>query len=204
MLSPYPEHYRKRVSEIETELRDDPPQGRTVVLMGDSITESHPVKKLAGMRVINQGISGDEVRHSAGGLMRRLHLVPDAKPAYVFILIGINDLVAAQKTTDAISADQAELIMKLVKSLPTATVYAQTILPVRDTYQKYNESIRALNLVLTNSAARLGARILDLHAVMADETGALKQEFSADGLHINSAAYEAWTQALDQRLKSPK
>src|SRR5688572_1345632 len=54
----------------------------TVVLLGDSITQAHPAKELAGFPVVNEGIGGDQIDNptSGTGARTRLSIVAEARP----------------------------------------------------------------------------------------------------------------------------
>jgi len=95
-------HWRARRAKIADECASlDPTTTGVVVLLGDSITEGHPAKRIAGKRVINMGISGDQIAMDGaqGGVRNRVALLAEARPAHVFLLIGINDLGASKPLT---------------------------------------------------------------------------------------------------------
>ncbi|MFE3054183.1 hypothetical protein [Nocardia sp. NPDC059239] len=47
-----------------------------------------------------------------------------------------------------------------------------------------------------DSAAQADAVYIDLWPALADANGALRQEFTRDGLHLSGAGYAAWIEVL--------
>ena len=41
---------------------------------------------------------------------------------------------------------------------------------------------------------------IDLHSQMKDDKGELKQEFTADGLHLNAEGYKVWKAQIDRTM----
>lgn len=197
------EHFAQRCLEIERAITDLPEDGPgAVVLLGDSLTEAHPARMLAGRPVVNQGISGDQAAHPVCGVGRRLELVARARPSAVFLLIGINDLANERKSVGALARDYAALLPRLTAGLPGVRLVVQTLLPVRDRYLWLLPLIHEVNGRLADLCGQFGIEILDTHAAMTDAAGHLREDFSADGVHLTGKAYEVWTRLLEQALAS--
>jgi len=197
------EHFAARCLEIERAISELTPDGvRPVVLLGDSLTEAHPAVTLAGRPVSNQGISGDQAIHATCGVGRRLHLVARARPSVVFLLIGINDLANERRSAAELAAAMEALLPRLVGGLPGVRLVVQTLLPVRERYLWLLPAIREANEHLMACCRRHGLELLDTHAVMADAAGHLREDYSADGLHLTPAAYAAWSRLLEQALNA--
>ena len=52
--------------------------------------------------------------------------------------------------------------------------------------------VTAFNASLKKMAQEFRCTWIDLHALMRDENGELKQEFTNDGLHLTDQAYQLW------------
>jgi lysophospholipase L1-like esterase len=152
--------------------------------------------------VLNQGISGDQAVHTTCGIGRRLHLVARARPSSVFLLIGINDLANERRSAAELAAAMEAFLPRLIGGLPGVRVVVQTLLPVRERYLWLLPQIREANERLMACCHRHGIELLDTHAVMADAAGHLREDYSADGLHLTPAAYTAWTRVLEQALNA--
>lgn len=159
-----------------------------IVFAGDSLTYHCPLAELLPfMDVQNSGVLSD----TATGLARRWESTVAAfHPETVFVLIGINDILAGLDT------DIAEVIGPLLKSMPPETVYVQSILPVAAPHAGLNGRIRSANEALKKMAEESGQHFLDIHAALADSSGVLRREYTYDGLHLTLAGYLAWKAAI--------
>src|SRR5690606_11421035 len=81
------EHISHAVSRLE---RDAPPN---VVLLGDRCVEKNPANTLGNFNVLNMGIAEETLQGDNHKLVKRLWLLPMAKPIHVILLAGFNDLV---------------------------------------------------------------------------------------------------------------
>ncbi len=195
-------HWRTRRAKIAEECGGlDATTTGTVVLLGDSITEGHPAKRIAGRRVINMGIGGDQIAMDGaeGGVRNRLEFLSQARPAHVFLLIGINDLGASKPLTLA-KRQYEDLVAAIRATVPSAQLHLQTILPTRGRFAHLNSRVEELNIFICQVAAREKCDFVDLWSVMADENGELRADYTRDGLHLVAPAYEKWIAVLEERV----
>ncbi len=171
---------------------------RNVVLLGDSITEGFDVSKhFGGRRVLNRGIGGDVIGNAlatndARGVLRRLdNSVFECAATDVFLLIGINDL-GSGRSVDVMEQGYREILKRIHETAPAVRVHVQSVLPTRGNYAKHNAPVREFNERLRKLAAEFGYDYIDLHKFMVDDQGELKEELTADGLHLNQKAYATW------------
>lgn len=171
-----------------------------LVMIGDSLTEiwGHAMPGMFGGAIVNRGISGQ----TSGQILLRFHAdVIELKPKRVHILCGTNDIAGNtgpnlpedyQRNVRAM-ADLAKAngIKALIASLtPAATVFwspdarPQTWIP-------------ALNDWLRSFAAERGLRFVDYHSVLSDGAGGLRDEYSADGVHVTRSAYRVMQSVLE-------
>ncbi|MCA9261301.1 MAG: hypothetical protein KDA61_18930 [Planctomycetales bacterium] len=196
-------HYDNRVRAF----REQNQAWQNVVLLGDSITEGFEVTKfLPGRRVLNRGIGGDVIGNALPdsdrrGVLRRLEeSVLDCSATHVFLLIGVNDLNSG-RTPEIMEPGYRELFERLRREAPRLTVYVQSVLPTRGEHASRNPQIVDVNERLQKLAAEFSFVYIDLHALMRDENGELKQEFTADGLHLVDAGYEIWAAEVCKRME---
>ncbi|MGZ4964099.1 MAG: GDSL-type esterase/lipase family protein [Limisphaerales bacterium] len=180
---------------------------QNVVLLGDSITEGFEVTKyFPGRRVLNRGIGADVIGNDMPtndfrGLLQRLdNSVFDCAPTDVFILIGINDLGSGRKV-ETLEAGYRELLKRLRARRPDLRIYVQSVLPTRDRFEKHNAPVCDFNKRLKKLATKFGCSFIDLHALMVDENGELKAEFTKDGLHLTEPAYLIWREQILNAMK---
>lgn len=199
-------HYKLRMEQIERSIAELPRDTTaTIVLLGDSITEGFRVSEIAGMRVINMGISGDQISMDRpdGGVRNRVSLLEKARAAHIFLLIGINDF-GSSKPIEKAQKQYEELVSAIRKTAPNATLHIQSILPTRGRFAHHNATVRTMNEFLRELARREGVDFVDLAAVMRDEHGELRKEWTGDGLHLLPPAYEAWKRVIEEKLREPR
>jgi lysophospholipase L1-like esterase len=169
---------------------------REVVVVGDSLTERGEWWELLDRPVANRGVAGDTVE----AVRARLDDVAALDPRVVFVLAGVNDLLAGA-SPEALAARHAALIAELRGRLPRARVVAESLLPIRDELvardaELTSATVRRANELCRRGAAAAGADWLDLHARLAAPDGELDPRYSSDGLHLSGAGYRAWAAAL--------
>lgn len=182
---------------------------QNVVLLGDSITEGFDVAKfLPGRRVLNRGIGADVIGNDLPpddprGVLQRLDCsVFDCSATDVFLLIGINDLNSG-RTVDRMEAGYRDLLSRLKAEAPRLKVHVQSLLPTRGDHDRQNEPVRQFNKLLKKLSEEFGYEYVDLHALMVDDQGKLKAEFTPDGLHLNDAAYGVWREQILKSMHWP-
>jgi hexosaminidase len=169
-----------------------------IIFLGNSITDGAEWAQLFNdLRMKNQGISGDVT----GGVLHRLDVVTNRKPAKIFLLIGTNDL-ARGVSVDSVVKNMLLLADYVKQQSPKTKLYVQSILPVNDVYGKFaghtknGEKIKAANEFLRTNATAHNYQYVDLHSLFVDESGKLKKELSNDGLHLMGSAYLLWKEII--------
>ena len=193
-------HYANRVKAFQEQNQ----QLQYVVLLGDSITEGFDVPKyFPGRRVLNRGIGADVIGNALPdddprGVLRRLdESVFDCAATDVFLLIGINDL-GSGRTPEIMEPGYREILERIKTQAPAVRVHVQSVLPTRDKYAKHNAAVLDFNQRLQKLASEFEYDYVDIHALMADDKGELKAEFTADGLHLNAEAYKLWLGEIER------
>ena len=178
-----------------------------VVFFGDSITDWwHLDQFFAGKPYVNRGISGQTTPQM---LVRYFQDVLGLHPAAVLILAGTNDLAGntGPETMEQIEADYGAF-GELAKAQGIKVIFA-SVTPV-SSYGKAGqamltgrppERILALNRYLKDLCNTSGYTYLDYHTAMADSSGMLKKELSADGLHPNAAGYAVMAPLAERAIK---
>ena len=167
-----------------------------IVFLGDSLTEGFDLEhyfKIPNIR--NRGISGDttyQVRY-------RLEEIVKAKPAKLFLMIGINDFFQG---TDEITILRhiASIIEEFQQQSPVTELYVQSILPVNESVLLTDESIN-LSIFSLNDGLRLICRefqihFVDLYADFLNDQGEMDSSYSYDGVHLSNAGYDLWAKLI--------
>lgn len=187
-------HYLQRLDFF----RKMPNQKNEIVFLGNSITEGGKWQELIPNKpVVNRGVSGDVTF----GVIARMDEVLAAKPAKIFILIGINDM--KRGTPQAVILNNYMKIIRMVKTQSPATkIFVESVLPINKamlpaSYAKLsNPAILEMNDQLKAICEKEKLNYVNLHEVFAGADGELKKELSLDGLHLRSAAYILWADYL--------
>ncbi len=195
-------HYGDRVKLF----REQNQTFQNVVLVGDSITEGFDVGiYFPGRRILNRGIGADVIGNDLKpddkrGVLKRLDESFFNVPATdAFVLIGINDL-GDNHTPDQVEAGYREMLEKVKEGAPRLKVHVQSILPTRGNFAKHNANVNDINERLKKLAKEFGYDYIDLHSLMTDDKGELKQELTADGLHINADGYKIWKAEVERTM----
>jgi lysophospholipase L1-like esterase len=167
---------------------------KRVVFMGDSITQGWADQPFIkdNPNFVGRGISGQTAPQM---LVRFRSDVLALRPAIVHIMAGTNDV--AQNTGPETAAEIEGYIKSMVE-LALANkikVVLASIPPAKEFYWHPGldpaPQIRAFNGWLREYAASHGIAYIDYWSVLATTDGAMKPEYSADGVHPNAAGFEA-------------
>lgn len=202
--------YQKWVNILKQEaevVAENKPRNLTV-MAGDSLSLWFPSELLPNNKTwLNQGISGEKT----AGLLKRLNLFDKTTPESIFVMIGINDLIAGVKD-ETILENQRQILNYLRKKHPKAQIVVQSILPHQGEQATWegrekllaipNSRIRNLNQQLRTIAAKEDVKYLNLYPLFADKQGNLKSNFTTDGLHLNPNGYLVWSSALQLTANS--
>ena len=120
----------------------------------------------------------------------------------MFILIGTNDLNAAGYNEEA-SIDHIRRILRIsAKEIPDTKMILIGILPVnpnvdaRTVADRSADRIRRFNELLQRVAAEQSCAYIDLHPVLCDGKGCLREDFTRDGLHLKPSGYAVMLKEL--------
>jgi lysophospholipase L1-like esterase len=188
------DHNAKRMARFEA----DPIPPASIVFLGNSITEGGRWKKLTGdSSAINRGIGGD----ITFGVLKRLDEIVAAKPAKLFLLIGINDI--GKDIPAAVIADNIrKIIDRFKRDTPNTKIYVQSILPVNPEIQNFpqhydkNEHVKKANELIRAVVTKMNVNLIDTFKLFSDDRGLLKQQYTNDGLHLNADGYLLWANHL--------
>lgn len=163
-----------------------------IIFLGNSLTEAGRWNDIIADRpVLNRGISGD----ISYGVLARLDEIVRHKPKKVFLMIGVNDL-KRNVPTENIIQNYMRIVQKIQKDSPKTTIYLNSILPtnpnklIESFKDVHNKEIQVLNTALRAlGEENKQVHYIDLHQVVADSQGYLKEDMTPDGIHLEVAAY---------------
>jgi len=201
-------HYDERIEQFKKEnseiiAKKDKMWEKQIVMLGDSITEGFNLKKaFPDKPFVNRGIVADHIEWlDKKGILYRISpelLAP--KPSHIFILIGINDLGDSDTKIDYFISRYKAVLDNLKENYPDAKIFIQSLFPTRGRYARLNNAVLKFNSSLKELADKLKMSYIDLHSLLKDEKGELKEGFTMDGLHIKEPAYEIWKKEIEKAL----
>ena len=195
-------NYQQWVALLRQEAQAAQDAPRLTVLLGDSISLWFPTTLLPGRRTwLNQAISGE----NSGTLLQRLDALDDAQVETVFLMIGINDLIAG-KAENQVVTNIERVVLYLQENHPDADIVVQSILPHAAENATWegrdrllllpNDRVRVVNDAIAELAEADNVYYLNLHPLFMNGEGLLRPDLTTDGLHLNERGYLVWRTAI--------
>lgn len=196
--SSYANWYYEGRMELYDQLNN---QQADILFLGNSITERGEWHELLpGRKVANRGIGGD----NTFGVLARLDGVIAQRPKKLFLLIGIND-IGRGLPVEVILNNYRSILTKLAQGLPKTKIIVESVLPMNESKLAYDylknkaDNVKALNEGIKKLASEFDLPYLNLHELFADEHGALKADYTKDGIHLLPEAYVDWVAWLKKK-----
>ena len=199
-------HTKEIVKEKETVVEKIVDEN--ILFLGDSITYAYDLDKyFEKHRVVNSSVLG--VR--TGGILENMKKrVYDYNPSKVFILIGINDLIADKKSD--VVPNIGSMINLIKENRPYAKIYLESIYPINKTDNEKlsgalkdkavsNDDVKEVNSELVKLSEKLGVTYIDVFSKLVLEDGNLNSKYTDDGLHLNSVGYDTVTEVLSKYVE---
>ena len=168
-------------------------QDRPLVFIGDSITAAWGVARAETFG--RHGFLARGVPGQTSGQIRARFLRDTAGARGVHLLCGINDIAEVDGPVSDAAIRENILAMGRLAFEAGLPLWIGTVMP-SDFWGWRPElrpvaRIRALNAWLRATCAAGSARLVDYHAPLATEAGALRRALTDDGIHLNAAGYAA-------------
>ncbi|MDP3596470.1 MAG: GDSL-type esterase/lipase family protein [Nitrospirota bacterium] len=197
---------------------------KTLVVLGASYAGGwDPKQPVAGYRIVNKGVSGQQ---SFEMLARFEGEVSGVKPDAVIIWGFINDVFRSDRAqideTLRRTRESTLAMVELARKSGISPILATEVtirtkagwvealesmigrILGKSSYQDYiNGHVIETNRWIKETAAREGILLLDFEKVLADQSGLRRKEFALpDGSHISVQGYEALTQYAKNQLQA--
>ncbi len=165
-----------------------------VAFLGDSITyKSSFFQEFPDLTICNLGVCSDTIK----AVNMRVGTLWTIMPEHVFLMIGINSL--KNDNLDECIEDYRTLVDNVITRWDFQ-LYIMSVTP-----KSRNESgeddpspeiIASFNEAIAKIAEEKGAIYVDLYSQIVDESGYVKDVYTADGLHISDEAYKVWADLI--------
>ncbi len=174
-----------------------------ILFTGSSLMEQFPINEIAMTRgvdkiIYNRGIGGYTIPEMLEAMDEQIF---DLEPSKIFINIGTNDMSHPDWTVESFKDSYRRILNQIKERLPETTVYMMAYYPVnlkaagetgwgREAAERRFERLPFANKAVRELAAEYGFKYIDVNEGLTDESGQTKEEFSIDGIHMWSDAYE--------------
>lgn len=185
-------NYAKRIVEFKTQ----PLKKGEIVFLGNGLIElgGNWATRLGAPTAKNRGITND----LTFGVLQRLKEITHYKPSYVFIEIGIEDLMLASSSPSH-TADQISEIVKFINKESSQTkIYVNNVFPTNAT--ALVSKIRETNTILEAKSLTEPFTFIDTYALFAESNGLIKSLYTTDGIHLTETGYRLWIEKLAEIL----
>ncbi|MCR5208881.1 MAG: hypothetical protein K6C99_01575 [Lachnospiraceae bacterium] len=170
-----------------------------VVFAGDSLIARCAWNEIyPGMDVKNRGIGGDTVN----GFIARLGQIENTEPSKLFILIGVNDILAGANP-DVMRGRYSDLMNALDDEFEDSDteIYFLSLLPVGagviDHYGLSVDWFTESNASLKELCEENGYTFINVFDTLGNGSGTLTDDQSIDGIHLKGEQYEKIKEILD-------
>ena len=166
--------------------------GSSSIRMWSSLEEDFPE-----FSVINRGFGGSEMSDLVYFAER---IILPYKPRHIVIYSGDND-IAAGKTPECVLADFKKLIELIHAQLPETRITLISIKPSIARWEKVEQMRIANELLKQYIESHSLLSYVDIFTPSIGADGNPRQElFLEDGLHLNAAGYNMWTELVMPHL----
>lgn len=188
---------RKSLFEVMPKSQND------IIFLGDSLTNRAEWSELfENPNIKNRGINGDNTY----GILKRLDQITTSLPSKIFVMIGINDMIA-QEEIEKINYKYRLILRNIKQSTPDTQVFVQSVLPVNNSSRFIvdNKQVIAFNDKLKRLAEEFQYEYVDLYSVFSTELRSLfsvdsqlTPNYTNDGIHLNGDGYILWKETISK------
>lgn len=170
-----------------------------VCFIGDSITCNGRFEDyFSDKTVCNLGRGGDLIL----GITERLNMVEAVNAKQIFIMGGINNLLAGG-SADSIYGNYEVLLKQIIEKFPNSEIYVQSILPINQSICKNttNDIVKQSNKKIQELCEQMNITYIDLYSLYVSDDDNLSNLISKDGIHIMEESYETWYMQIEKYIK---
>lgn len=191
--------WEKAIQRFEEADLDDPRPREGVLFVGSSSIRFWNLKKwFPDQRVINHGFGGSQIDDTIHFADR---IVWPFAPKTIVFYAGDND-IAAGKSAETVTEDFQTFSRLIHEQLPETELIYIAIKPSLARWKLSDEMKKANDAIAKQCAEEEQRRFLDIWPPMLGEDGRPRKDlFIKDGLHLNGAGYELWSQMVAAELE---
>lgn len=181
-----------------------------ILLAGSSLMEQFPIHELlqdagVSLPVYNRGEGGFVTQEFQAALDV---CVLQLRPSHIFLNIGTNDMNGPDYTLEGLLARYEAIVREILEKLPGVKITLLAYYPLCESRMgedphmaevlryRNNRTIAQANQGVEALARRLGLSFANCNQYLVDSTGALKEEYTIEGMHIYGDGYAMVLKAL--------
>ena len=171
------------------------------LFLGDSITERYSLEEYYdNLPVVNSGISGNKTTDILSDMKGRIYH-RDSGGGGLWGGAGGGG-GAGEEIVNITFNNIKEIIKEIRENRGDATIYVESVYPINSTIEntvvtnRTNKKVKALNKKLSDYCYKENCNYINLYDTLTDDEGNLKEEYTEDGLHLNSLGYVVITREL--------
>jgi lysophospholipase L1-like esterase len=194
-----------RYEKDNQRIRQQAPNKKRVVFMGNSITEQWSVYDSAFFirnLYINRGISGQTTSQM---LLRFREDVLELKPAVVVLLAGINDIAENAGPYSSVNTfGNIQSMAELAKANGIKVVLCSVLPALSFKWRpeiKPVDKILHLNTLIRNYCNTNAIPYVDYYSALADSQKGLPKDYSYDGVHPNLNGYKRMAPLVEAAIQ---
>lgn len=167
-----------------------------ILFIGHSLIEFFDWhRRFPAHEVANLGMAGETVE----GLFSRVDLIIDRHPSadVIVIMTGLNNIAI---NDFGFVSSCAGIIRRLSAAYTSARILLTSILPTMLEFVT-NESIKEVNVSMSNLAGDLNIEFMDIYNLFVDKEGEpLSDLYLDDGVHLSDKGYAVWSKEIEKLL----
>ena len=169
------------------------------LFFGDSKTKYYPVDEFfEDLPVVNSGTN----KMSLKTMKKNTHdLVSIYNPTHIIIEAGMDELQKQEKSEVEVYDEMVELIKKIKKEKPKATIYLESLYPTRD--KELNKKIKRINKQLKIYSKNNDINYINIYPHLLEED-LLKEEYIKNDTELTDGAYARISIHIRAALKNDK
>jgi lysophospholipase L1-like esterase len=175
-----------------------PPQDGVLFVGSSSIRLWKLDEHFPDWPTINRGFGGSQL---SDALYFADRIVLPYRPRVVVLYAGDND-IAAGESPEQVAGDFRLFVRKIHETLPEARIAVISIKPSIARWNLYNKMKEANERISRLCGENERLAYIDVANHMLGDDGRPRSElFADDGLHLNEAGYQLWTEIVKPRLQ---
>lgn len=166
---------------------------KNTVIIGDFIAQGLCEQKVLSESYVFAVEDAAVYDLDATGVSEKLDAAVKAKPAVVFLELGVNDAAQTGQTAESFCENYGTLLSQVKEKLPNVKIYVNSILPVQQQAIAGQEGLADI----PEYNRQLKELCQEENVAFLDNSGIVKEDYyKEDGKHMTKKYYTAWAKYM--------